>query len=841
MGKGSHETLGNNVIPINYKLLFEPDLGNFTTKGKEKISVSISRKTKTIMLNSKDIEISTARVVSGRARQEARISHDKSKDQTSLILEDYVSGDATLEIDFVCINNDGMHGFYRSRYLKDGKKRYMLSTQFEPADARVAFPCFDEPEFKATFEVSLIIDSKLDAISNMPIESIVSKNGKKKTVTFGKTPRMAPYLLYLGVGEYDYLEGDEGGIKIRVITTPGKKDLAGIGMEYAKESVSALQRYFGIRYMLPKVDYIGVPDFAAGAMENWGAITFREVELLGTKESSLQKKQRKAEVVAHETVHQWFGDLVTMKWWNDIWLNESFAEFMSYKTMDALHPEWKVMTQYVIDSVGGALVADGLVNTHPISVKVRTPGDADSVFDEISYNKGGGVLHMLENYVGEGAFRKGLHIYLSKNAYSNASKEDLWLALQAASKKKGKAMPVSGVMHAWVTKAGYPIVRVRKTPEGFSLDQERYTISKRMKGVWPIPITYLTASGASKTLMNKKRQAIRTSSKWIKLNYGQYGVYRVQYDNESLASLGALIKQGKLAGLDAWGVENDLFTFVRSGDLPVSDYLKFIEAYCMDRGYPINESISRHLNWLSDEAHGKRFVGKIDRVTLLFHKKLIAKLGWKTRRGDDATIVGLRSGAISTLGYMGDKRALSWANKMFREMLVRKKKIDVNLRGTVYSLAAWSGDKKVFDQLSRSYIAERDPDEKIRLLGALGDFRSKTLASKALTFANSDKVRMQDSYIISSIIASNPETRSIVWRWNKAHWKYLMKRYSSGTHFLKRFVTQLSFVSDNRTRGEIARFFADRRNVRDEIRLGIKQTLERIDANIRFMEKNANA
>ena len=441
-----HQTLGDNVIPLRYSLSFEPDLKAFRTQGSEVIECIARKATKSIKLNSKETEIVRAAVKSGNALQDARIRKNQKLEQIELILDTAVKGPIEIRVDFVCLNNDKMYGFYRSKYSVDGKEKYLLSSQFEAPNARAAFPCFDEPGFKAIFRLSMKIDKNLSAISNMPIISEKPVSETKKLVEFQETPKMSSYLLYLSVGEFEFRQDTLGKLMIRVITTPGKSGFSALPMRYAKESVKWLQDYFGMDYPLPKLDFIAIPDFAAGAMENWGAITFREIALLGDEKTALPNKQYIAGVVAHETVHQWFGDLVTMKWWNDIWLNESFAEFMSSKAMDELHPEWNLGMQYIESTVGTAFAADSLRSTHPISVKVDNIGEIVSIFDAISYQKGGSILRMLEDYVGADVFRAGLRIYLKKHAYSNATKSDLWDAIQQAANEAGKRTDVSDVI-----------------------------------------------------------------------------------------------------------------------------------------------------------------------------------------------------------------------------------------------------------------------------------------------------------------------------------------------------------------------------------------------------------
>ncbi len=373
-----HETLGNNVIPSRYTLFFEPDLSTFQFKGLARIAVHIAKKTRRIQLNAKELNLQAASVKSRGPSYDAKVSYNHKNERVILEFPTAVSGEVELNISFTGTNNDTSHGFYRSKYTDNGKELYMLASQFEAADARAAFPCFDEPAFKALFDVSFAVDPELQCLSNMPIKS-ESKNGPKKVVTFCTSPKMSTYLLYLSVGRFDFLSEKLGPVKISVVTVPGKKKYASLALQYGKRFLKFYEHYFGIKYPLPKLDLIALTDFSAGssAMENWGAITFRESDLLADENVSVAKRQRIAEVIAHELAHQWFGNLVTMGWWNDLWLNESFATMMAFKALDSAFPEWNMHAQYLSDDVNVALSVDQLIATHPISVKVNTPGEID--------------------------------------------------------------------------------------------------------------------------------------------------------------------------------------------------------------------------------------------------------------------------------------------------------------------------------------------------------------------------------------------------------------------------------------------------------------------------------
>ncbi len=830
-----HQTLGDNVIPSRYTLVFEPDLKTFKTTGSETIECTVRKETTRIILNSKEIEIKSATVKSNGATQSACVNEDKELERVELVLATPVEGPIEIEIDFTCINNDKMYGFYRSTYEVDKKQKTLLSSQFEAANARAAFPCFDEPEFKAVFKLSMKIDKNLSSISNMPaLKEISSQN--KKLIEFDETPKMSSYLLYLSVGEFEIREDKVGKLIIRVITTPGKGKFTELPMQYAKESVKWLQEYFGIDYPLPKLDFIAIPDFAAGAMENWGAITFREIALLGEEKTALSNRQYIASVIAHETVHQWFGDLVTMKWWDDIWLNESFAEFMSNKCMDELHPDWDFGIQYIENTVGTAFAADALKSTHPISVDVADVGAVDSVFDAISYQKGGSILRMLEDFVGKEIFKDGLHRYLEKHAYSNATKHDLWDAIQEAS---GKKIRVSDIIESWVMKPGHPLIHVKEVPGGFSLEQERYMLLGSEKDNWPIPLHYLDESGVSTMLMKEKTQKLKGKN-WVMLNYGQKGFYKVKYEGDLLDKIGKLIKEDRISDIDAWGVENDMFAFVRSARITVDDYIDFVEKYCMDKGYPTNSSISSHFTWLCFMGYEKKFGERARIASIRFHKKMLSELGWERKKEDGVIETQLRSGAIGSLGLAGDKDTLARAKKEFDSFVKDGKEIDANIRGAIYALNAWQ-DGKFFDLFLKRYKEEPAPDERRRNLMALGRFSDSVLLYKTLELSDSDEVRLQDSFLLPAMVSRNPIGKPLIWGWTKKKWKSFMGKYDSGTHMLAGFVDDLAAASDEKTFEEIRGFFEDKKNRRSDMEMELSHTLEKIETNIKFMEKNSES
>ena len=584
-----------DVSPLNYKLTFEPDLKKFIFHGLESISINCKKPTNVITMNCAELKIKSCIVKSGQKIIKSTPKVNEKKEELQIKLSEKIRGLCTIDLEFEGILNDRLLGFYRSRYEQNGKTKYLATTQFEAADARRAFPCWDEPEAKATFEISIIADNKFTAISNMPVKT-KKKTGNKTIYNFQKTPLVSTYLIYLGVGEFEYLSGKAGKIQIRVVTTKGNTSKGKFSLELGKKLLTSYEKYFGIKFPLPKLDLIAVPDFAAGAMENWGAITFRETILLyDPKTSSTRTKQFIAEVISHEIAHMWFGNLVTMKWWNDLWLNESFATFMATKFVDKFYPEWDLWNQFVEDAMNVAMGLDSLKTTHPIDVKVNSPAEIREIFDAISYDKGGCVLRMLENYVGEPNFQKGLKKYLSDFKYKNAKGQDLWDAIGKASK-----MPVTSMINTWLKQPGFPLVEINQDGNNLKIKQKRYLVEpdkKFSKGLWSIPLSLGLEKETSKTLFSKKSMSVKLPKNTIGFvaNYGRKGFYRVKYDEGILLDLKMLVDEKRMPPIDRWAVQNDLFSLCVSGDEQVRNYLDFSDAYFDEDSYLASVNVAHNL------------------------------------------------------------------------------------------------------------------------------------------------------------------------------------------------------------------------------------------------------
>ena len=499
-----------------------------------------------------------------------------------------------------------MAGFYRSKYIVDGEERWMATTQFESTDARRAFPCWDEPALKSKFRVSLTIPSHLSALSNMPVAKKEERGDKQTFYAFEETPIMSTYLLAFIVGEFDYVEDKtKEGVDVRVYTPLGKSEQGKFALHMATRTLSFFTEYFGIPYPLPKSDMIAIADFSSGAMENWGLITYRETALLiDEKNSSVTNKQRVAYVVAHELAHQWFGNLVTMEWWKELWLNEGFATWVGNLATAEFYPEWDIWTKFSSDYFSRAQGLDSMLTTHPIEVEVYNSAEIDEIFDLISYCKGASVIRMVATYLGEDAFKEGLNIYLTRHQYANATTDDLWRALAESSKKD-----VKGFMDNWIKRPGLPVLSVQQNSENpteLQITQERFLSSGAkatddQNSVWncsigiatdktkePVFIGFNEANGK----ISIPHEFVADPSDWIKVNAGQSGFFFVQYSPEMLSNIVPAVREKKLNALDRIGLLSDAYSLTKAGRMSTSDLLELLRGYQEETEYTVLSEIS---------------------------------------------------------------------------------------------------------------------------------------------------------------------------------------------------------------------------------------------------------
>jgi len=817
--------LPKSVIPSHYAIRLKPDLVKHTFTGEATIKVEIKEPVDFIACNANELDVQSADVSTESNTINSSISYNKEEETIRLSLgQELCPGKATITFKFTGILNDKMRGFYRSKYTVDGQERFAAVTQFEATDARQAFPCWDEPAVKATFDMTIVGPKDRVILSNMPeIESKEDpEDANCKVVTFATTPIMSTYLVAIVVGEFDYIEGkSEEGITVRVYSPLGKKDQGTFALECAVRSLTFYSKFFNVPYPLTKYDMVAIPDFSSGAMENWGLVTYREicilVDPLNTSQSS---KQWVAIVVCHETAHQWFGNLVTMEWWTHLWLNEGFASFMENLTTDRLYPEYRIWDQFVPGTLIEALKLDALNSSHPIEVDVGHPSEVDEIFDNISYNKGASVIRMLYDWIGDEAFKSGMHSYLTKYSYKNTETPQLWAELESAS-----GLPVTSVMKTWTEQMGFPCISMSSQQEGsdrvLTLRQSKFVGDGKEESDnlsrWQIPVS-ITSQGkeVTKIMMNQEmKETIVTlpnlsSTDWIKLNPGVVGYYRVHYSQPDLAKLCDAVKTKTLQPVDRLNVLDDLFSLISAGKAKTSDGLRLLESYKDEDSYIVWNSISQSIGNLSVVIADQDFYSDWQNFVLDLFSGIKKTVQWDPVQGESHLDTLLRALVITRLGKAGDLEIRQEAKRRFDMHANGGTQISPDIRSAVYTCVASMGQEEDYNTMLRLHEEEELHEEKERLArSGLAAFSSKLLLAKTLDFALSSSVRSQDSVHMIGSVARNRQGRDLTWQFFKDNFILLKGRYQSG-FLLSHLVKSCSenFVSEERAR-EVEQYFVE--------------------------------
>jgi len=773
--------LAKDVRPTRYQLHFLLDLEHWTFRAEGVISLRLAKPAREITLHSVDLDIKTSRDVAGTTYDE------ESQTATLKLAKELPAGMADLRLEWSGEIAEKLRGLYRS--TRPGE-RY-AATQFEAADARRAFPCFDEPEFKATFKVVLTHDPRLAAISNMPIESERADGGMKQT-TFRETPVMSSYLLAFTVGPYDATPAakTKTNVECRVWLPRGTADQAIFARDSHVKAVEWLEQYTNIPYpFAPKVDAIGIPDFEAGAMENPGAITYRTT-LLAADQKTASTATFKAvfSVAAHELTHMWWGDLVTMAWWNDLWLNESFASFVGEKCTAIVNPEWR-FTRDVVSQNTPAFNLDSLVSTHPISMEAKNVDEANERFDAVTYLKGQGVLRMIENYLGEDDFRSGVRIYLGRHKWANATAGDFWRALDEASGRD-----VTGLATAWITEPGHPLVAcsVRETDGGLTVDlaQVRFFADPGVKPtgqVWPVPLVlrYGTHDGGVKEaryLLDKASGSVELpGAAWYFPNGGGVGFYRFAFDDRSIALLAKQI--GKLTPEERLSLIDDQWALARASKATLGQVLELIAGLKGEDDLYVLRSLSEILAWLDHNAVTAAVERPFrDLVDATFRPQL-EKLGWENREDDTSDEREKRQLVIGALGHAAaaaDVRAE--AGRRIGAHLDGTARLAPDVAGPIASVAAIEGDGALFDRyVARMREAQKtDAQEENRFRVALTDFRDPTLVQRLAGSIFTDLIRDQDRAILLLRMHGQAHAREAAFGTLKAVWDEYVTKMDPG-------------------------------------------------------------
>jgi aminopeptidase N len=716
--------LPKEVVPKHYALRIVPAATHERFEGRAQIEIEVARPVAAIELNAVELDFDTARLYSGAGPTVLAAKFDRERETVTLAPETgaIAAGRYRLDIDYtgrIAKHPNGLHQvLYKQREGGQVVDRVMLATHMEPVHARRLFPGWDEPAFRASFEITAVVDEQLTAVSNMPVSAVTALSGGKKEVAFARSVPMPTYLVALFVGELDVLEDSVDGIALRIYTVKGKTDRARYAMQATKQIVPFFNEYFGVRYALPKLDQVAVPGGIWGAMENWGAINYNEARLLYDEaEPSLRQQQQVYGIIAHEVAHQWFGNLVTMAWWDNLWLNEGFASWMATKTAQRFYPDWKVRLRRALWRQE-AMTDDARRTTHPIQTPVTDDARAMDVFDSITYSKGEAFIGMLESYLGEEVFRNGIRRYMQAHQYSNTTTADLWHHLSEASGRE-----VATLAAPWTEQPGFPLVKVAlRCANGravATLTQERFTLNdpKALRLTWKVPVTLADATGERRTvLLDRAPQRLRLARcGLIRVNVGDTGYYRVQYDKRSFSQLAREL--GRLEASDRLRVLADTFALMQAGWLDAGQYLALVDALGDEDDPRIWEHVIEALRFLRELIDAPADQAAFDRAVARVLGKPFARVGWSAQPNEGADRALLRRLLVDALGRAGDAATVREAQARFAAR--ESKPIDAAVRPALLNVVGRYADEAQFEALLRSVRSATDAEIKAELRSAL--------------------------------------------------------------------------------------------------------------------------
>ena len=726
-----------------------PDVAKEVFAGHVVVLVDVQVPTSQVVMNSLGLKIRSAAIAGDGGHAVPAAVDDGAQTLTLTLDPPLAPGRHSLDLVFTGQLGEQPQGLYLARYQKGGKEQKALATQFEPGDARRMFPCWDEPAFRAVLKLSVKVEGYMKPVSNMPEARVDLDASMISTYHFSATPPMPTYLLALFAGEFEKVEDEVDGVKLAIFTTPGKKEQARYALEVTKEIVRDYTEYFGVKYPLPKLDQIALPNTGAGGMENWGAIVYREDLLLFDPAASTQaQRERVYGIIAHEVAHQWFGDLVTMAWWDNLWLNEGFASWMATKQTAHRHPEWKPWLR-AASGKEHAMRLDARATTHPIQMPVKTESEAGDAFDEITYQKGQAVIRMIEEWLGEEKFREGIRGYMKKHALSNTTTADLWAALGKASGKDVRAFA-----QGWTEQPGFPVVMVSSFPQEeaarVTVWQKRFTVHQGEVAelTWTVPVSHAPAGNpqAAELLMIERKMpqsfAVPPDGA-VKANIGGTGYYRVQYQDWLFKRL--LRALPHLAEADRVNLLGDTWALAQAERVPVTDYLRLADAL-VDTASPTElEQILGVLGQIDTMEQGRGQRGGFRQWALAFLRPQLARLGWESAPAEAPLVTRLRPQLLALAGAFGDAETLRAARSRIVQWFNDPASLDANLRGTVLTILGREADADLWRVLHVRAAKTASAEQRRELYTALATARDPALAAQTLALALTPELPPRDA------------------------------------------------------------------------------------------------
>ncbi|MGB3734839.1 MAG: M1 family metallopeptidase [Ilumatobacter sp.] len=831
--------LPKGVVPLRYDVRLRPSFDDATFTGSVTIDLAVETPTDAIVLNAIELDIESVTLDGESVDHSLDASTERMTITPASTLE---AGDASLTITFAGILNDKLRGFYRSTFVDaDGNEQVIATTQMQATDCRRAFPCWDEPEFKAVFAVTLDVEDGLTAISNGAEAERSSADGRT-VIRFADTMKMSSYLVAFVVGHLDATDTiDADGIPLRIVHVPGRSDLTAFGLDVGQFCLRWFQDYYGIDYPSDKVDLVALPDFAAGAMENLGCITFRETALLVDPTNSTQdERQRVADVVAHELAHMWFGDLVTMRWWNGIWLNEAFATFMEIAACDAFAPEWERWTSFGLER-SAAFEVDSLLSTRPVEFEVESPAEADGMFDVLTYHKGGALLRMLEQYIGADVFQEGVSHYLRTHSHANTETNDLWDAIETTSGE-----PVRRMMDSWIWQPGFPLVSARLVPsaEGgreLELSQQRFCYSDldpADDSVWVIPVHVRNGGDVNTVLLDSAEPVtvpLSSADDVVVVNALGHGFFRVAYDSELRARLANVAALADLSTLERYMLVDDAWSSTVAGTMSAADLLDVLDGFVDENEYGVWHAIVIALGGVSRLVDGAALDAFRARVRALVAPAL-NRLG-DTAPGESDLRAKLRGQLLRTMGALGrDADAIARCRSLV-DARRNGESVDPELLAAATSVVAANGDHADYDRMLDGFRNATTPQEELRHLMSLPEFNDADLIARTCELAMSGEVKSQNApFLLSGAIGSRDHGRQ-AWDFVKEHWDAANDKFPNNTIVYMIGTVKRLTAPDDVT--DTAAFFAD--HPIEQSAATLRQILERQRVNADLRRREADA